>query len=199
MRDDLVKPLLLVSFLTVAAVAGPVTPAQSESCSNSCVTMAIPRSPGVHTRLDGTADAVLWPPSHELRPIRISALNDRDVACDVTIEDVRQDEAPVVTGGGVPIDDAVNCSNEGDASTVELRSDRAESGNGRLYAVSFRLDDPDCSGAAKDDEVLVAVPLDENTTSLKPDADAGRLTSSYSGAALACVPQPEPDRYATYR
>jgi hypothetical protein len=51
--------------LAAAAVmlAAAASHAGGESCSNSCVTMAIPAADGVYTRLDGTADAVLWPPT----------------------------------------------------------------------------------------------------------------------------------------
>jgi hypothetical protein len=131
----------------------------------------------------------LWPPSQDLRKIRISALNNRDVACDVTIADVRQDEAPTVTGGGAKIDDATNCSNVGTESTVDLRSKRGESGDGRFYHIAIRMDDPDCRKAGRDDEVLILVPRDDSETKLKFDAESNQLIASYSGPALNCAPQ----------
>lgn len=191
------SPKQLVAIALAFASIALATIASGETCSNSCVTMAIPRSSeGVHTKLDGTADAVLWPPGKDLRKIRISALNDRSAPCDVTIHDVRQDEAPGVAGSGATIDDAVNCINEGQESSVELRSDRDADGNGRAYHIRFKLNDPDCTVSAKADEVLVVVPHDETVTSLKTYADDGALTASYSGPALNCSP-PRDDRLAS--
>jgi hypothetical protein len=185
-------------ILSVFVLATPASSASSGTCSNSCVTMAIPRSDdGVYTKLDGTADAVLWPPSQDLRTIRISALNSHDRGCDVTIDDVRQDEAPGVAGSGATIDDAVNCSNDGQESSVDLRSDRSEGGDGRAYHIRFTLADPDCVTTGKADEVLVLVPHDENTTSLKSDIDDGPLTASYSGTTLQCAPPQRDARVAT--
>ncbi|MFN2428165.1 MAG: hypothetical protein ABR587_17155 [Candidatus Binatia bacterium] len=172
----------------ILGLAGTASVAIADTCSNTCVTMAIPRSSdGVQTRLDGSADAVLWPPSRELRKIVISALNNRGASCDVTIDDVRQDEAPGVAGSGATLEDAVNCDNAGVESSVELRSDRDDDGNGRAYEISFRLKDPDCRRHARADEVVVVVPRDESVTSLKPDVD-GALTASYAGSALECAP-----------
>lgn len=192
MNAHLPKQILPLALATIAVVAAAASPAfaDSDSCWNSCVTMAIPSSPdGVRTRLDGTADAELWPPSHELRTIRISALNNRGVACDVTIHDVRQDEAPGVAGSGATIDDAVGCDNDGRESTVQLRSDRADDGNGRAYQISFRLQDPDCGHTPVADEVLVVVPKDQSVAhDLQPDVDEDMLTASYSGSALECAP-----------
>jgi len=183
--------LKLIAATTLCiAVFGTTAFAAGETCSNSCVTMAIPRSDdGVVTRLDGTADAALWPPSHELRKIRIAALNDRGQSCNVTIDDVRQDEAPGTAGSGAPIDDARNCDNQGDESTVELRSDREDDGNGRSYQISFHLDDPDCSRSARADEVVIVVPRDQSTTtSLKSEVDESSLTASYAASRLHCAP-----------
>lgn len=192
-----ILPVALAAALVVAAAATPAF-ADTDTCWNSCVTMAIPSSPdGVRTRLDGSADAELWPPSHELRTIRISALNNRGVACDVTIDDVRQDEARGVAGSGATIDDAVGCDNDGHESTVQLRSDRADDGNGRAYQIRFRLQDPDCSPTTVADEVLVVVPKDQDVArDLRPDVDEDMLTASYSGSSLECAP---PQRDARLR
>jgi hypothetical protein len=187
----------LSAAIAAAAIAGSAAVAFADSCSNTCTTVAIPRTDGVITKLDGTADAALWPPSHELRTIRISALNDQNTACDVTIEDVLQDEKRATTSGGAPIDDAAGCVNDGEASTIQLRSDRAEGGNGRSYHVLVSLSDPSCTSEDKSDEILVEVPIRDGTTDLQPDADVNNLFPSYSGDALACVPQHDPDRLAS--
>jgi hypothetical protein len=184
-----------VAVLALAAV-GTATVAHGDSCTNTCVTVAIPSSDGVQTKLDGTADAVLWPPGNDFRLIHIAALNDHGVDCDVTINDVRQDEAPRVSRNGKTLDDAVDCNNEGDSSTIGLRGERARNGDGRAYHISFRLDDPDCIRSGKTDEVLIAVPRDDAATSLKSYADDGdTLTASYAGSELQCTPQQD-DRLA---
>jgi len=190
---------VLAATVAAAGVVSLASSAWSESCTNSCVTVAIPRAEGVVTKLDGSADAALWPPSQELRTISISALNDRNMACDVTIHDVLQDEKPAVSSSGAPIDDVSGCVNDGEKSTIQLRSDRARDGNGRAYHVKVSLADPDCTASAKDDEVLIAVPQSEKPASLLPDADVGNFYPSYSGDALACVPEHKPDRMAAAR
>lgn len=183
-------PRGIAATALAAAVLGTTTPANSGTCPNTCVTMAIPRSgDGVHTKLDGSADAVLWPPTHELRKIHVAALNDHGARCNVTIDDVRQDEAPGTAGSGTLIDDAVHCDNQGEESTVELRSDRKDDGDGRAYLIRFHLDDPDCSKSARTDEVVVVVPRDQSTaTSLKSEVNESTLTASYAGSALQCAP-----------
>ena len=191
--------LKMLAIVVATGGLGIATVARSESCTNTCVTMAIPSAEGLHTKLDGTADGLLWPPTQELRRIQISALNNRGADCNVTIGDVRQDEATKTAATGTPIDDAVNCLNRGDQSSVELRSDRASNGDGRAYHISFRLDDPDCRDTARADEVLVVVPHDKHQglASLKSwDADEGTLTASYSGPALQCAPASD-DRLAS--
>ena len=187
MRRTTLKHLVVITL--AIGCLGAAT-AGAETCANTCVTMAIPSSDGIQTKLDGTADAALWPPSQELRKVQISALNNRGTSCDVTISDVRQDEATRVAGSGAPIEDAVDCHNEGDASSVELRSARAENGDGRSYQISFAMKDPACTATAKTDEVLVVVPRDQTlTTSLKPAAEQSEITTaSYAGATLKCSP-----------
>ena len=81
MKQQTVKRLVAVA-VTIAGI-GTATLAHSQTCKNSCVTMAIPKTDdGVYTKLDGSADAVMWPPTQELRTIRISALNERSEPCD---------------------------------------------------------------------------------------------------------------------
>jgi hypothetical protein len=189
-------PRKLLAIAATIAMVAAANLARSETCSNTCVTLAIPASDGVHTRLDGTADAVLWPPGTDFRRIHIAALNNQGVECDVTIDDVRQDEAPRVSRSGATFDDAVDCNNDGDASTIALRSERARNGDGRAYHVSFRLDDPDCLKSARTDEVLIAVPREESVTTLKSYAgEDDTLTASYGGSELQCTPRQD-DRLA---
>lgn len=183
-------PVIRAAATVVAvALSDSSSFAGGRTCSNTCVTMSVPKGEGVVTRFDGTADAALWPATRELREIRVAALNDRGRSCDVTIDDVQQDEAPEVAGSGLAIDDAVDCDNEGDESTVMLRSDRDADGDGRYYQVRFHLADPDCRRAARSDDLVIVVPLDETATAdLKAVAAAGPLTASHATAALECTP-----------
>ena len=189
----------LLFAATLAAFVSAAHGARAESCTNTCVTMAIPRtSEGVITKLDGSADAVLWPPTQELRRIVISAKNNANAECDVTIRDVLQDEAPGTTASGTRIDDAADCSNEGASSTIYLRSKRTNQGDGRSYHVQFELADPACTDVARPDEVLVVVPHDDDALAmrLEPYKDDGQLTASYSGPTLQCAPAGD-DRLAS--
>jgi len=185
---------------TAVVLAAFASNAGAGSCSNTCATMAIARtSDGVITKLDGTADAALWPPDDDLRVIRISSINDRGFACDVDITDVQQNEPRAVAANGTPIDDAVGCANDGETSTIQLRAKRSNAGDGRSYHVDIAMKDPDCVSSSKADEVVVVVPRTEEeatlTAGLQPLDDQGALTASYSGGALQCSPRQD-DRIA---
>lgn len=189
-------PVLFRCGLVAAALVAATT-AAADPCRNTCVTMAVPSAEGVRTRLDGTADAILWPPTQELRPIRLSALNDAGRPCDVTIADVRQDEMPRISASGATIYDASNCSNDGNASSIELRSDRDEDGDGRAYRIGVNLADPDCRATGRSDEVLIAVPIEEPTTAeLVSYEDQPVVAASYPGPDLQCD-SPSDDRLAS--
>lgn len=183
------RVIRMATTVLAVALGDSASFASGKACSNTCVTMAVPGTDGVQTILDGTADAALWPPTRELREIRIAALNNGGRSCDVTIDDVQQDEAPGVTGSGRPIDDAVHCANDGDESTVELRSERDAAGDGRLYRIRFHLADPDCTRARKNDHLAIVVPLDPGArTSLKAVESERPLTASHADSALECTP-----------
>ncbi|HEY2773113.1 MAG TPA: hypothetical protein VGK20_03570 [Candidatus Binatia bacterium] len=190
---------LLLACIVVQPTVARSGGAKAGQCSNTCTTMAIPASAdGVRTRLDGWADATLWPPDRGFRTIHISALDARDTACKVTITDVRQDEALATDRRGVDVADATNCSNARASASVDLRSERDQAGDGRMYHVAIRMEDPRCAKAARTDEVLVAVPREETAAPPKVEADASDLRSSYAGDSLQCRPH-EADRYASIR
>jgi len=98
--------------------------------------------------------AVLWPPNHKLAPVRILGVSDPD------------DNQVTLTVTGVTQDEPVNGLGDGDTSPdatlqggqLALRAERAGTGNGRVYQVSFTADDGQagtCTGG-----VTVCVPRD---------------------------------------
>ncbi|MFP5287433.1 MAG: SBBP repeat-containing protein, partial [Thermoanaerobaculia bacterium] len=94
--------------------------------------------------------ATLWPPNGKLVPIAIRGVTDPD-GDSITFEitGVRQDE---------PLQGAPNAFGLGTA-TVQLRSDRAGGGDGRVYRITFEASDGNggvCTGT-----VAVCVPHDQ--------------------------------------
>jgi hypothetical protein len=162
--------------------------ALAQTCPNSCTPAVTGPKEGVHTKFDGSADAILWPPNHKLRTIQISAVNNDGDACDITINDVRQDELLDGPGDGSTSPDAANCSNAGNDSLIDLRAERAGSGTGRYYHVMFTMSDPDCTLFPATDDGTVLVPHDQGVAHLGLWVDEGPLAASYSGATLNCAP-----------
>lgn len=181
--------------LTTLAVCGPLlavvsAPALAQSlCQNTCVGYVDSpfegRSVVSPTNL-AQPDGVLWPPNHKLRTVRISAENQQADACDVTINNVTQDEPIVGAGSGNHRPDAASCSNTGNESRVDLRGERAGTGTGRYYHVSYTMEDPDCM-LPKMDEALVLVPHDQGVAHIDTWVDEGGLFASHDdGVAINC-------------
>lgn len=175
------KSLKLTGLAATALFAG-VAQAQM----NTCVGAVDGPRQGVHTRFDGTADAVAWPPNHKLRTISISAVNDDGDACNVTITDARQDEALDGQGDGNTSPDAANCNNAGNESNIDLRGERSGMGTGRYYHVMYTMEDPDAPMMPKSGEARVLVPHDQGVAHLNSWVDEGPLFPSYEGAMLSC-------------
>jgi len=131
-------------------------------------------------------DGVFWPPNHKLRTVVISAENDDGDACNVTINDVRQDEALDGEGDGNTSPDSANCSNAGNDSRVDLRGERSGLGTGRYYHITYTMDDPDAPMQPKMGEAKLLVPHDQGVAHLGTYVDEGPLFPSYSGATLSC-------------
>ncbi|MFA5939988.1 MAG: hypothetical protein WC809_11590 [Sinimarinibacterium sp.] len=152
--------------------------------SNTCVAAVDGPHQGVHSQFDGSADAVAWPPNHKMHTVRISAVNEDGDECNVTITDVRQDEALNGLGDGNTSPDAANCDNGGNESTVDVRGERSGVGTGRYYHVMYTMDDPDAPMSPAAGDARVLVPHDQGIK--KVWVDEGPLFASYEGAALAC-------------
>jgi hypothetical protein len=98
--------------------------------------------------------ALLWPPNHKLVPVAIVGVADpNNDQVTLTITGVMQDEPVNGVGDGDTSPDAVP-----QGETVLLRAERAGTGNGRVYEVTFTAVDSQgghCTGS-----VTVCVPHD---------------------------------------
>lgn len=172
-----------LAVLSGAAFAQPNLPADT---SNTCTGFVEAARQGRHTAGE-SADGVFWPPNHKLRAVSISAENNDGDACNVTINDVRQDEAIDEPGSGNTSPDAANCNNAGNTSSVDLRGERAGTGTGRYYTVIYTMEDPDYPVQDKMATATLLVPHDQGVAHLGTYVNEGPLFPSYSGASLGCT------------
>jgi len=114
------------------------------------------------------SQAVLWPPNHKLIPVEILGVTDPDnLSTTIAVTAVTQDEPVNGLGDGDTSPDAVN-----QGQGVLVRAERAGTGNGRVYHVSFTATDSQggsCAGA-----VNVSVPHEKQSTAI----DNGQLYNS---------------------
>src|SRR5690606_15775615 len=123
------------------------------------------------------SSVTLWPPNHKFVSINVLGVTDPEGdSISIKIDSIFQDEA-------VDAPDSGNTSPDGEGlgtATAQVRAERVESGNGRVYHIHFTADDGrsgTCSG-----EVLVGVPTNKKDTPV----DEGPLhdsTISVVGAA----------------
>ena len=110
----------------------------------------------------------LWPPNHELLAVQIVGVSDpASLNLTLTVTGVTQDEPVEGPGDGHTSPDAVVQGQE-----LRLRAERAGTGNGRVYQVTFNADDGvggTCTGTVK-----VGVPHDRHSTAV----DDGQLYDS---------------------
>src|SRR5262245_55935017 len=185
-------PWLLAAILALAPSAhalcpnGVVEPPETcddgntipgDGCSPLCL-LEVPNLPPVCTDAFASPDS-LWPPNHKFVPVAIDGVHDPDgdpVA--ITVTAVAQDE---------PLD-AGTCGNASGLGTdvVLLRSDRNGDGDGRVYHVAFRADDP--AGAFCTGEVDVCVRHDNG-----PGGVCGDQGALFDSAPGVCVPDDDDD------
>jgi len=106
------------------------------------------------------SQALLWPPNHKFVPINIDGISDPDGdTITVTIDGITQDEELNAKGQGDG-----NTSPDGiiDGDTAEVRAERAGTGDGRVYEISFTADDG--NGGSCTGSVTVGVPHDKKDT-----------------------------------
>jgi cysteine-rich repeat protein len=188
--------MLRRSLLTLALTAGLVAPAWAlcpngvieppetcddgntipgDGCSPLCL-LEVPNLPPICDDAFASPDA-LWPPNHKFVPIGIDGVHDPDgdpIAIAVTA--VAQDEPPDA-GDGDTCGDASGLGTD----VVLLRSERNGNGDGRVYHVAFRADDP--AGGFCTGEVEVCVRHDNGNGGIC--GDQGPL---FDSTPAVCVP-----------
>jgi hypothetical protein len=115
--------------------------------------------------------ATLWPPNHQFAAIAVKGVTDPDGdPVTITIDRIFQDD-PVKGGGS-----GNNCP-DGDGvgtDTAQVRADRAQTGDGRVYHIGFTADDG--KGGTCTGKVKVCVPHDQGKG--KTCVDQGSLFDS---------------------
>jgi hypothetical protein len=115
----------------------------------------------------------LWPPDHNYATVKVTDLvASASDLCDpgvslssVVISKVTSDEPENGVGDGNTLNDIVIA---GDCKSVQLRSERIGSGNGRVYTITFKV--TDSSGNSSTATAVVTVPKSQNGT---PAVDDG--------------------------
>jgi hypothetical protein len=122
----------------------------------------------------------LWPPNHKYQAVIISQMvqsasdaQDGNLINSVVIEKVTSDEPDNAHGDGNTSNDTVIA---GDCKSVELRSERAGTKNGRVYSVTLRLADSADNVARA--EFKVSVPLNRSGAPPVEDPPALTVTSA---------------------
>jgi len=118
--------------------------------------------------LTGT-QITLWPPNHQYVTVNLSQLvASASDACDPTVDindvviaQVTSDETENGNGDGNTLNDIVIAN---DCKSVQLRSERNGSGNGRVYTIIFSV--TDSSGNTGTASVKVKVPITQNGTAV---------------------------------
>jgi hypothetical protein len=142
---------------------------------------------------------ILWPPNHKYETIDLSQLvisvNDNCAGLnesDVYISKVTSDESENGDGDGNTLNDIVIAD---DCASVELRRERNEYANGRVYTIHLALDDGNGNSTSATCEVHV--PLENNGTSVDDGAvyeeECGSKTSLFASlgeAQLTNYPNP---------
>ena len=142
------------------------------SSAPSNVSITVTNNRPVCTAASGSP-TILWPPNHAMVPVTITGVSDPDNdRLTLTIDSVLQDEPVNSTGDGDTAPDAAIQP----GGKVLLRSERAGSGDGRIYFISFSASDSlggSCTGT-----VRVAVPK-----SMKPNDAARDSAARYDSTA----------------
>ncbi|MEZ4237724.1 MAG: HYR domain-containing protein [Myxococcota bacterium] len=99
----------------------------------------------------------LWPPNHKLRTITatVSATDVCDAAPTIQLLSITSNEADNGTGDGDTANDIQNAATGTDDRTFDLRAERAGTGTGRVYTITYRA--TDASGNTTDRQATVTV------------------------------------------
>ena len=166
----------ILRLAVVAVIALGLAGAASAADDCDCTTSVVGPKDGVHTAglaNDTTVHAVLWPPNHKSKTVTISASGSNG-ECNVEIKGVTQDEAIDAPGSGNTTGfDAENCSNDSNASSVDLRAERSGTGNGRTYDIDYTVTEPLLSGGSTcSRDVIAIVPHDQRVNQSYTTEDA---------------------------
>jgi len=102
----------------------------------------------------------LWPPNHKMRNVQaIFDIRDCDPAPKVELVSVTSSEPENGLGDGDTAPDIAGASLGTDDRSVQVRSERAGGGSGRVYTFVYRV--TDASGNATDATATVTVPHDQ--------------------------------------
>lgn len=115
--------------------------------------------------------AVLWPPDHKMVTVGIDGVTDPDGdEVTITVDAIYQDEPVDGKGDGETSPDGAGVG----SSTAQVRAERAEHGDGRVYHILFTATDG--QGGSSSGEILVAVP--RNRSCSGDAVDGGALFDS---------------------
>jgi uncharacterized repeat protein (TIGR01451 family) len=148
-------------------------PEQSNNTATTATTVSNP--PPIITL---KAPISLWPPNHTYHTVTVAQMvqsvsdNCPISIDDVVIEMVASDESDDAIGEGETIDDIVIGA---DCRSVQLRAERAGTGDGRVYTVTLRL--RDSGGAVTRADFEVSVPHSQNGSPAVKGASALTATS----------------------
>ena len=137
------------------------------------------------------ASTSLWPPNHQYETITaaqcVVSVQDNCASLsisDVKIDSVTSDEPEDAQGGGDgnTTNDTVIAS---DCKSVQLRSERQGSGNGRVYTIHLSVSDG--NGNTGVATCLVTIPKSQNGNPAIDDGPAYQVTGSCGGSANLAV------------
>ncbi|HYV86561.1 MAG TPA: HYR domain-containing protein [Patescibacteria group bacterium] len=158
------------------------------------VTVNDTEPPAIVVTLD---PAALWPPNHQMIPVTATlSLSDNCGAASAVLTAVTSSEPDdaVGTGDGKTVNDVQNAASGTPDFTFDLRSERAGSGQGRVYTATYTA--TDSSGNAAVAAGTSFVPHDHDGI-----VDPLSLTMRMSGgeAVLSWTAVPDADNYSVIR
>ena len=164
------------SFFPVGETTVTCTSSVGPSCSFK-VTVTDDEAPVITT----SGPKALWPPDHKYTTFTMSDLvNSVTDNCDqnvsigsVVITSVSSDEPENGGGDGNTLNDIVIAV---DCKSVQLRSERIGSGNGRVYTITLKVTDAD--GNVSTATVKVSVPKSRNGTTAVDDGPSYSVQSN---------------------
>lgn len=106
---------------------------------------------------------LLWPPNHAMIEIEAEVIvEDNCGIASFVLDDVTSDEPDDDTGDGAFIDDIQGVEAGTADVAFELRSERMQKGDGRVYTATYTASDPSDNSTTETAEVLVPPNMDED-------------------------------------